>query len=354
VLRTPDVLVIGGGVIGCAVAHAVGGRATTLVVERGALGAEATTAAAGVLAVASGSEMEGPRLEARRASAEAFPRLAAELLDATGIDVEYDRAGVLELCLDEADETALRARVAARRAEGFRVEWLDARALSETARGANPAARGAALFADDGLVHPARLVDALAGAARRSGTPFLVGTEVTAAERSGDRITRVRIGTDWIAPATVVLAAGAWAARVPGVAPPGLDVRPARGQMLALRPPSPPSPHILSYADGYLVPRRDGELLVGATVEHVGFEKAVTPAGLEALLAKVALLAPGLRDTPIVRTWAGLRPWAPDGPIVGRAPDTTNLILACGHHRNGILLAPHTARAVSRLLDDTA
>jgi len=350
--RTPDVLVIGGGVIGCAVAHAAAGTGRSiLLVERGALGGEASGAAAGVLAAGSSGEADGPGLTLRQSSLGGLATLAATLREETGLDVEHDVAGVLELALTEADAAAAVARLSARRAAGFRVEWLDAPALRREEPCANPAARGALFFADDAVVHPARLVEALAAAARRRGAELTPGAEVLGSERTRGRLARVRVGAEWVAPGAVVLAAGAWAPRVPGIAP-GLRVEPARGQMLALRVAAPLSRRVLSYADGYLVPRRDGEALVGATVEHVGFEKAVTPAGLQALLEKLAALAPGALGAPVARAWAGLRPYAPDGgPIVGRAADTANLVLACGHHRSGILLAPTTAAAVVAALD---
>jgi glycine oxidase len=172
---------------------------------------------------------------------------------------------------------------------------------------------------------------------------------VTEAERRGDRIARVRVGGEWVAPGTVVLAAGAWAARVAGLAP-GLGVEPARGQMLALRPAAPRLRHVLAAADGYVVPCRNGEVLAGATVERVGFAKAVTPAGLREVCAKVGAIAPALLDAPVVRTWSGLRPWAPGGPVVRRGPEAENLVVACGHYRSGILLAPETAAAVAELV----
>jgi glycine oxidase len=348
---SPDVLVIGGGVIGCAAAYelAAPGR-SVLVVDRGAFGAEASSAAAGVLAVASG-DAQGAELALRRASRESYPALIAALGEASGVDVEYETRGVLELVLSEDEEPAVRERAAARRAQGLRAEWLDARALAAAAPGANPAARGGVFWADEAQVRPERLVEALAAAARRRGAELTPGAEVRAVERHGRRIARVLVNAEWITPGTVVLAAGAWAPRVPGVAP-WLRIEPARGQMLALRPDTLPSAHVLSHGDGYLVPRRDGELLVGATVEAAGFTKAVTPAGLDALLANVRTTAPALLAAPLARVWCGLRPYAPDGgPVLGRAPDTENLILACGHHRNGILLAPITAAIVTAAVD---
>jgi glycine oxidase len=350
VRHTPDVLVIGGGVIGCAIARQVAGAGqSVVVVDRGALGAEASAAAAGVLAVASG-DAEGRQLELRRASLARFTALAASLADESGIDVEYAVPGTLELCLADEEEAAAAGRIAHRRAQGFRVDWMDAATVRREEPAANPAARGAIRFADDAQVNNVRLVEALARAASRRGAELCPGTEVVGAERDGDRLIRVRVGSETIAPGSVVLAAGAWSARVAGVAP-SLAVEPARGQMLALRPGVSLVRHILANADGYLVPRRNGEVLLGATVEHVGFDKAVTAAGLATLHAKLARLAPGALDLPVARVWAGLRPFGRAGePLIGRASETANLIVATGHHRNGILLAPITAVMVADLL----
>jgi glycine/D-amino acid oxidase-like deaminating enzyme len=199
-------------------------------------------------------------------------------------------------------------------------------------------------------VDPVRLVDALVAGARRRGAEVWNGAAVTAAERRGDRIVRVRAGVTWVTPGTVVLAAGAWAAGVASLAP-DVGVEPARGQMLALRPATPLFRHTLAAADGYVVPCRNGEVLVGATVERVGFTKAVTPAGVQELLARLALIAPMALAAPIGRMWAGLRPWAPGGPVIRRARDAANLVLACGHYRSGILLAPETAALVADLVE---
>jgi len=194
-----------------------------------------------------------------------------------------------------------------------------------------------------------RLVEALVAGARRRGAEVWSGAAVTAAERGGDRVTRVRAGVSWVSPGTVVLAAGAWAAGVAALAP-DIGVEPARGQMLALRPPTPPFRHTLAAADGYVVPCRNGEVLVGATVERVGFTKAVTPEGVRELLAKIAAIAPAALAMPIARLWAGLRPYAPGGPVMRRATTAANLVLAGGHYRSGILLAPETAAVVADLL----
>ena len=347
---TPEVLVIGGGVIGCAIADtlAAEGR-SVLVAERGAVGGEASSAAAGVLAVASGGD-DGPRLALRRASLAQAASLVARLVDETGIDVGYAASGVLELAFGEEEAAAAPALAAHRRGEGFRAELLDAGGVRAAAPLVDPAVRAGVLFPDDVQVHPGRFTAALAASARRRGAEIVTGTPVVGAERSGDRVARVRVGGEWVTPATVVLAAGAWAGGMSAVAA-GLPVGPARGQMLALRPSALPSTHVLSWNDGYVVPRADGEVVVGSTVEHVGFVKAVTPAGIAAILGNATRIVPTLTDAALVRAWAGLRPFTPDGgPLLGWAPDTRNVVVACGHHRNGILLAPITAEIVAALI----
>jgi glycine oxidase len=347
----PDVLVIGGGVIGCAIARAAArpGR-TVLLVDRGAIGGEASSAAAGVLSVGSGDD-EGDRLALRRASLARFPALAAALREETGLDVELDLDGVLVLCLDDADETAQRAQITRRRASGLHAEWLDVSALRDTEPAVNPRARGAARYGDDGRVANGALVDALATSARQRGAHVVPGLEARSVERQGDRLVRVRLGTTTVSPGIVVLAAGAWSAHVAGIAP-APPVVPVRGQMLALHPAAPELRHVVFHGAGCLTPRRTGEVLVGGTVEHAGFEKAVTPAGIARLLDDVRRIAPAGLDWPIVRAWAGLRPGIPPaGPVIGRHPELRNLIVATGHYRTGILLAPVTADAVTALLE---
>jgi len=350
-MRTaPDVLVVGAGVIGAAVAYeaAKGGR-SVLLVDRGAPGGEASSAAAGVLAVGSGRAEDEPHLALRRASLARFPALAAALADETGIDVALDEAGVLELCASEDEEAEVTARAARRRAAGFRVERRTAAEVRDLEPHVHPGVRAAFHWRDDARVDPVRLVDALVAGAKRHGAEVWAGHAVCAAERAGDRIARVCAGVHWVTPGTVVLAAGAWAARVARLAP-DVGVEPARGQMLALRPAAPLFRHTLHAADGYVVPCRNGEVLAGATVERVGFAKAVTPSGVQEILGRVAAISPAALEAPIARMWSGLRPYAAGGPIVRRAAGTANLILACGHYRSGILLAPETAVAVVALL----
>jgi glycine oxidase len=348
--RTPDVLVIGGGVIGCAIARELAGPRRVVLVDRGPIGGEASSAAAGVLAVASGDD-DGARLALRTASLALFPDLADALGVETGIDVAFVRCGVVALACTDAEAAVGAGRAAERLAEGFRAEVLDARDLTALEPAVSPAMRGGVLFPDDASVVAERFVAALAESARRRGATLVPGAPVLAVERDGERVTRVRVGHDWITPSCVVLATGAWGAAAIPELDVGVDLVPVRGQMIALRPARGLG-HVLTAGDAFLVPRAHGVVSVGATFEHVGFEKMVTAAGLHTLAAHVARVAPVMLDAPIVRAWAGLRPFCRGGgPILGRPPSLDNVLVALGHHRNGILLAPLTAQAIRACAD---
>lgn len=348
--RTPDVLVIGGGVIGCAIARELAATREVLLVDRGPIGGEASSAAAGVLAVASGDD-DDARLELRRASRAAFPALSAALAEETGVDVGFTACGVARLACSTADALDLDARAAGRHAQGLRAEVLDAAAARALEPAASPGTIGAILFPDDGMVVADRLVTALADAARRRGATLVPGLPAFAIERQGERVTRVRVGVDWIAPGLTVLATGAWGTMAVSDLDLGIPIVPVRGQMAAIRPSRAPR-CILTSGSAFLIPRPHGEVWVGATFEEAGFVKAVTADGLAALAGHLRLLAPALLDAPLVRAWSGLRPLCPDGgPVLGPPPGFANLLVALGHHRNGILLAPITAQTLRACAD---
>lgn len=348
----PDVLVIGGGVIGCAVARELAPDRQVVLVDRGPLGGEASGAAAGVLGVASGDD-EGARLVLRRASHALHPALADALRDETGIDVGFTRAGVVAVAGNDAEMVAIETRREGRQRDGFVTERLSARDLRTSEPLAHPDAHGGVLYADDAVVVGERLVAALAESARRRGALLVPGVPVVAVERTGDRVTRVRAGDEWIAPGIVVLASGAWGASAITGLDVAVTVTPVRGQMIALRPERAPS-HVLTAGTAFVVPRPHGEVWVGATFEDAGFVRAVTADGLRELASHVARVAPALASAPVVRAWCGLRPYHADGPVLGRAPGVENVIMALGHHRNGILLAPITAQAVAACVDGMA
>lgn len=348
----PDFTIIGGGIIGCAIARAlaIGGGGRIVVVERGQPGGEASGAAAGVLAVASSRAPRGVVFELKRASAALFPPLAAALRAETGIDVEYSTAGLLDLSFSSREAEHLDLLAMRRREQGFTVELLDAESVRGRYPQVNPAVRRGAWFADDCAINNTRLVEALHASAAARGVTFRLGAAVTRIESHKGRVTLVEAGGERWAPGQVIVAAGAWSAAVGALLGIKIPVRVDRGEMVAVRPRTPLALP-LSWRDGYLVPRLNGEVLIGSTSARGAIEKIVTAGAAATLLGRAVRMVPTLADAAVVRSWAGLRPLSTlRRPIIGPLRGTANVTLACGHHRNGILLAPITAQLVAELL----
>lgn len=342
---------VGGGLIGCALAAELArGGARVVVLERGASGAEASSAAAGMLGPRAECDAPGPLLTLGNASLTLYPAWVAHLRDATGIDPEYQRDGILYVGLTAEEDRRLAERARWQHRAGFAVEHVAAREVHRLEAGLCGAVRGAIRFADDHRLDNVRLTRAAAVAAARIGVDVRGGVPVRAITIDHGRVRGVETAGGRVAAGAVVNAAGAWAAEL---APPGrlVPVRPVRGQMVTLTMPRPPFTHAIYSRDVYLVPRRDGRVLAGSTYEEAGFDKRVTARALGGIVARALRLAPALRDASFAGAWAGLRPGTPDAlPILGADPDVAGLFYATGHYRNGILLAPATARAVSALV----
>ncbi len=345
-----DVAIVGGGIIGCAVARelASAGARVTLF-ERGEPGREASSAAAGMLGPQAECDAAGPLLTLGVASRALYPETVAALREETGIDAELDRDGIVYVALDAAEEAVLLRRARWQRRAGYRVEQLgaaDVRAL-EPAIAAE--VRSGLRFPDDYRVDNVRLMRAYAVAAACAGVTIVAGTPVFGVHLEGGRAVAVDTAAGRVAAASVVDAAGAWAAQLVRAA--AVGVRPVRGQMALLAARRPPFRHAVYWHRVYLVPRRDGRVLAGSTYEDAGFDKRVTAAALEGILARAFRIAPSLADASFVEAWAGLRPGTPDGlPVIGADPAIGGLFHATGHYRNGILLAPITARIVRELI----
>jgi len=342
------ITVVGGGIIGCATAYelAKAGCAVTLF-ERATPGAEASGAAAGLLAPlgdSTGSAFERLAL----ASWRLYPDLVEELRQRTGVDVEYVTRGTIYPLFDAADVRQAEARLAGREASEFGVEAWDTADVRAREPALATRVRGAMFVGADHWVNNHRLVVAYAQAAVAAGAVLRSGTSVSRIiVEDGRAHGVVADGDRWEADA-VLLAAGAWTAALAASFGARLRVEPARGQMIALSHVPPVLSHVIHTEDVYLVPRPSGELLVGATVERVGFQRSVTAEGIGGLLAAAIALVPSLGTLPIARTWYGFRPWAPDSlPILGPWPDVDGLWVATAHFRSGILLAPITARLMS-------
>jgi glycine oxidase len=345
------IVVVGGGIIGCATAWelARAGCAVTLF-ARGAPGAEASSAAAGILAPL-GDSTDSAFARLALASWRLYPALAEELRELTGIDVEYVTRGTIYPLFSAEDVRRAEARVADRFEPEYGIEAWDTADVRANEPALSTEVRGAMFVRADHWVNNQRLVVAYAQAAVAAGVVLRAGAAVTrvSVERGHARGV-VADGELWEADA-VVLAAGAWTGELIASFGARLPVEPKRGQMLALGHVPSVLTHCVHADDVYLVPRPSGELLVGATVERVGFQRGVTARGIGGLLAAAIELCPALGALPISRTWSGFRPWAPDSlPVLGPWPDVEGLWVSTGHYRNGILLAPVTARLMAAWL----
>ncbi|HEU4905255.1 MAG TPA: glycine oxidase ThiO [Solirubrobacterales bacterium] len=357
--RSFDLVVVGGGAIGLSCAwRAAQSGARVAVVERSRPPAGATRVAAGMRApVGELSFGEPELLKLTLAAAELYPDFVAELEASSGLATGYRRDGALHVALDR-DEAAELCRVhELQRSLDLGAEWLPPRRCRELEPGLTPSLNGGVHAPGEGSIDPRALAAALLAAAEAEGVELLSGTEVGEALLDGGRLVGVRLaGGAELRAATVVLAAGAWSARaawLPETARP--PVRPVKGQILELRSREGAAPcsRIVASERIYLVPRGDGRLIAGATVEEQGFDTAVTAGGVHELLREAYRLLPEVAEMELVEAAAGLRPGTPDNlPLVGPAP-LDGLLWATGHFRNGILLAPLAAKQIAEHLKGT-
>ena len=354
---TAEVAIIGGGVIGLAVARALALRGVrdVLLIERKSLGAESSYAAAGMLA---------PQAEANRAheffylncqSRDMYPTFAAALLEETGIDIELDTMGTLYLALNEHDAEELQERYDWQTKAGLPIEKLSAAAVRQLEPAINEEVHTALKFPLDTQVENRRLIAALTTANELLGVRMETGTAVMSLKIQRDRVTGIETSRGFIAAEAVVIAAGAWSSLLGAgdKALPDLRIKPVRGQMLCFQPNSPLTRHVIYSPRGYLVPRRDGRMLAGSTTEHAGFEKQVTAAGVQSIIAAALEISPRVAALPLTDSWSGLRPRAADTlPVLGPCAEIAGVYYATGHYRNGILLAPITGQLLAAAIVD--
>ena len=331
-----DVIVVGGGVIGLAAAWRIAQRGRSVaVLERGDPGCGATCVAAGMLAPVTEAEFgDEPVLETRLEAARAWPGFAAELAEAGGVDCGYRRTGCLTVALDRDELAEVRRHHDFRRELGLDAEWLLPSECRELEPALSTACAGGSFTIDDGEVDPRALTRALVAALERAGVP------VQRAEVGG-------LAEAFEHGHTVVAATGAWTDWLPEQARP--PVRPVKGQVVRLRG-EPVVERVIRTPEVYVVPRASGEVVLGATVEERGFDTTVTAGAVHDLLRAGYRAVPELAELEFVEASAGLRPATPDNvPIVERSA-IEGLVVATGHYRNGILLAPTTAERVAELV----
>ena len=356
-IRSEHVVIIGAGLMGAAIGRELRRRRPELAVtllERAIPGAEASSAAAGILGAQAEPDGPGPLLDLALASRALWPDFAAAVTREAGLEVGYRACGLIEVGFSPADLDRLDHWARWMGDAGLGCERLDGAQVRRRLPAASAAVRGGVWLRDEGAVEPRSLVPAVLAAAQAAGVVVVSGAVVIglASDRGRVRgVDLVRAGgeRDTLAADHVVVAAGAWTDLVPGLPACRTPVTPVRGQLARLQPTGPVAlPCVLKAGTAYLVPRADGTVVVGATTEAVGFERGVTVNGLALLLAGAVRLLPALADAAVLEHWYGLRPHAGDGlPLLGPHADLAGLHLASGLYRNGILLAPVVAAIVA-------
>ncbi len=344
-----DVVIVGAGIIGSAVGLELAKRGVrTRILERAVPGAESSSAAAGMLAPH--LEAHGPDSAGWQLGVESLKRYGPwvdEIRRLSGLEVGYLTDGGVRAIATEAELDQGMKEIAWQVARDVPVELLDRARLEAMLPGIDRRFAGGLFFGNEAQVDPRLLIRALSVATRRAGAEHLTGVTVRKIVTERGRVAGVELDDRTITADVVVLAAGAWTSLIPGVPLPKSAVEPARGQMLALDARRRPFGPFVWTSAGYLVPRTDGRVLVGATVERVGFDKSVTAGGIHGLLEAAIETFPTLRDAALIETWAGLRPYTEgDQPLIGKT-DVEGLLVATGHYRNGILLAPITADMIA-------
>ena len=342
------VAIVGGGAIGCATALALVERDVDVVVlERSVPGAEASSAAAGILgAQVELHEREDGGLFVR--ARDAWREWAIALREASGIDVGWRRSGVLRAAWTEEEREGLRDEVGWQSRRGMRAELVDGRRARDVEPQLAAGVIAAAYFPDDAQVDPPLVLRALIAILARSPRATVrSGTTVRKLLVSGGRCVGVELAQGEVRADATVLAAGSWSSLVAGVPASLPPVRPVRGQIVLLEECPARLQTIVFGGERYVVPRGDGRVVCGSTTEHVGFRKEVTAAGVHSILAGALMCVPSLESAQLAGTWSNFRPHVDgDRALVGISP-LPGLLVATGHYRNGILLAKATADAVA-------
>lgn len=353
---SPDVVIVGGGIIGTLSAVALARRgARVTVLERGVPCKESSWAGAGILSPIYPWRYPDALGHLVNRSLALYPDLVAELTAASGVDPQLRRTGLIIPVYHAAEWAELGPALG----WSERFGWPARRLTGPEARGVEPClakgVRGAIDWPEVGQIRNPRLARAAEATARALRVKIESGVEVTGFERAGETVRAVRTRDGRHPAAQVLLAAGSWSGALASQAGFELPVAPVKGQILLLRAEAGRLTRIVKHDRAYLVPRADGRILVGATMEMAGFDRRTTLSALHFLSGALLEMAPGLADAEVERHWMGFRPGTPDGlPYLGRAPGFANLYVASGHYRNGVILAPATAEAMACLLSGEA
>ncbi len=343
-----EAVIIGGGVIGCSIAYhlaKVGVKVTLL--ERGRVGEQASSAASGVLSATSPDD-DSPYGRLTRESLSMFHTLHEELRESCGVDTEFVQCGGLSVALSDREAGQYQVYARQQIEAGSAARWLDHQSVHDYEPELSPGVLGGLLSPETCRINNQRLTDAFARSAQWLGADIRQASEVVSLMRSGLRITGVRLHDEEIYADHIIIAAGPWSKVISEWVGSEVPVRPVRGQNINLTPARGSIRGVIHGSWGLLVPRNDGSIIAGATVEEVGFDCRVTAGGVRDVFNVATELVPSLADATLNWTIAGLRPGSPDDmPILGPIPRWDGLLIASGHYRNGILLSPITGKLIA-------
>ncbi|MBD8005395.1 glycine oxidase ThiO [Bacillus norwichensis] len=343
-MKTYDHIIIGGGVIGCSIAYRLAKEGLSVAIFDAGKAGKASMAAGGMLGAQNEFERENPLLKMALESRMMFPTLRDELLFETGIDIELRTAGLIKTAATESERDDLHRQFRFLSEKDPSIQWLEPKEVPEIEPCMTSRTAGAILLEKDHQVKAPLLAQAFLRAAKNSGVHVYEETKVRRLVIQQDQITGIDTSSGWFHAAQVLVAAGAWSSSLLNETGFSLPVIPVKGECLSIRLAGPAPVKTVFAVDGcYIVPKRNKEMLIGATSLPGSFDTSVTARGILSLLKRASRLLPVLQDGAVERTWAGVRPQAADHlPVMGSHPFIEGLHICTGHYRNGILLSPIT------------
>lgn len=351
--KTYDVIIVGGGVIGCSIAFQLSKRHyQVLVVELGTIANKASSAAAGMLGAQNELEKDSPLFPLARNSRAMFPELADELQTLSNIDIEHIQSGILRVAQTEHEMAHLQSMATYQKEKGEVANWLDAKQVKEREPAISESVLGGLYMPDDGQVSPPLLSKAFAQSAAHLGADILEFTEVQNFICEQGSVSGVMTATDTFFAEKVIVAGGAWSKQILEKTGLSLDTYPVKGECFSVNTNHSVIQSSIFSTDAYIVPKAGGRLIIGATEKAHTFDESVHLDGLYQLMANAIDIMPALKGMKWEKAWAGIRPQTKSGfPYLGEHPTIKGLFVSTGHYRNGILLAPVTGVLMADLLE---